>query len=92
MIVINNKKCQANFVTKLTDKILCLMSPKGNSPQAGACSGDSGGPFTVKKGEKHELVGVSSFVNGLGCTDNQSTANGYTAVTKYVTWMKNKMR
>ena len=42
--------------------ILCAKNPiKGRS----TCSGDSGGPLTVKQDGKHVLVGVTS--KGFGC-------------------------
>ena len=47
----------------ITDEVLCAMPRDGEGH--GLCRGDSGGPLTVKNGEKHYLAGVTSF--GYGC-------------------------
>jgi len=55
-----------------------------------ACSGDSGGPFTIQTLEnRHYLAGVVSF--GLGCA--RATHPGvYTKVSTYVPWIKNALK
>ena len=58
------------YVDKIFDEMLCSLGKKDEGP----CNGDSGSPLTVKKGEKHYLVGVNSW--GFGCAtvskDNHS--------------------
>ena len=46
----------------ISTHILCAKSPDIGK---GTCSGDSGGPLTVKKDGQHVLVGVNS--GGFGC-------------------------
>ena len=46
----------------IVEHILCAKNPElGRS----TCTGDSGGPLTVKQGDRHILVGVTA--NGYGC-------------------------
>ncbi|XP_030757929.1 serine protease snake-like isoform X2 [Sitophilus oryzae] len=49
------------------------------------CQGDSGGPLSYKKGQKHHLVGITSFGKACGLARVPAV---YTRVSAYVPWIK----
>ena len=68
----NGSQCimkQDSFANRITPGMLCA---KGFNQDA--CNGDSGGPFTVKDGDQHSLVGVVSW--GVGCAASARVSYG----------------
>ena len=49
------------------------------------CQGDSGGPFTCPRNGTNYMFGITSF--GVGCNDKKYPG-AYTAVAKYLSWIK----
>ena len=52
----------SNYATMISADMLCVKPISGS-----ACSGDSGGPLTVKESGQHKLVGVVSW--SAGCAE-----------------------
>ena len=50
----------ANYSGLISEDMVCA-----GAAVLGSCQGDSGGPLTVKEGDQHSLVGVTS--GGFGC-------------------------
>ncbi|XP_064097295.1 transmembrane protease serine 9-like [Macrobrachium nipponense] len=80
-VVIESKKCEEKLPIKVTSGMLCAGTADGSQD---ACSGDSGGSLVVKEGERHTLVGITSFGYGCGRPD---TPGVYTRVTRYLNWI-----
>ena len=55
-------KTTSNYTTWISRDMLCVKPISGS-----ACSGDSGGPLTVKESGQHKLVGVVSW--SAGCAE-----------------------
>ena len=50
------------------------------------CSGDFGGPVTIQDADQRTTqIGVSSFINPLGCT--RGFPGGFTRVSVYLEWI-----
>ncbi|XP_063698476.1 trypsin-1-like [Culicoides brevitarsis] len=94
MRVISNDDCQAEydrastFKCNVTETMLCVASSEKN-PQAGACSGDSGGPIVLTN--TSTIVGIFSFSSmdtGSDCAIKPVLLDVFTRVSKYVDWIK----
>lgn len=70
-----------NYTTQNTVKVAVDAEAKGESPGAGACRGDSGGP--VLRGDSHsrDLVGIVSWSSGPLSSRVRSICGGFTAIT-----------
>ena len=70
-----------NYTTQNTVKVAVDAEAKGESPGAGACRGDSGGP--VLRGDAHsrDLVGIVSWSSGPLSSRVRSICGGFTAIT-----------
>ena len=51
--------------------------------------GDSGGPLVCKKGERFELIGLTSY--GKGCAGKR-TYGVYTKVSHYIDWISHSIQ
>ncbi|XP_034477651.1 serine protease 3-like [Drosophila innubila] len=80
--VIENADCAAVYGSIITNGILCVDTIDGKS----TCSGDSGGPLTLNSDKT--LIGLVSFGAAVGC--EQGLPAGFTRVTKYRGWIKDK--
>ncbi|XP_018008108.1 phenoloxidase-activating factor 3-like isoform X2 [Hyalella azteca] len=81
--LVDMQRCNASYAGILNDKQICAGGVKGED----SCEGDSGGPLvtTSKDGDKHLLIGLTSF-GGVLCGGHNSYAV-YTAVHKYRDWI-----
>ncbi|KAL9693689.1 hypothetical protein quinque_012974 [Culex quinquefasciatus] len=69
--------------SRITSNMLCAGKGKQDS-----CQGDSGGPLLVRKGDKHEIVGIVSW--GVGC-GRAGYPGVYTRVARYLPWIRANM-
>ncbi|CAG9800167.1 unnamed protein product [Chironomus riparius] len=69
---------------KVIDSQLCALSDKG----VDSCHGDSGGPVSYQKNNKHYLFGITSFGSGCGSSVFPSI---YTKVNRYLDWIEEEM-
>ncbi|KAJ2951560.1 hypothetical protein O0L34_g13709 [Tuta absoluta] len=65
----------------VTESTLCTNGFGG----VGICTGDSGGPLTIRYQEKDYLLGISSFVARDGCEIGLPSA--FTRVTSFIPWI-----
>lgn len=103
--VISNVACRIRFPTIIQDSTskfsglmlrrlvndVCFSSSVCTSGDSnvGACNGDSGGPLTVQEGGQSLLIGIASFVSGLGCESGWPT--GFARVSSFVPWFRARM-
>lgn len=83
--VVAKDLCRRWFAPKdmqLGDNMLCAGYEKGGRD---ACSGDSGGPLTLRNGTRWTLVGVIS--TGVACAKPRKPGI-YTAVAPYLPWIR----
>merc|ERR1712212_767202 len=59
---------------------ICAASNPGKT----ICSGDSGGPIQVQVGDNYHIIGVSSYVDQMGCTKREGV---YAKVAEYNSWI-----
>lgn len=72
----------ANYTLSVYDfETICAFS---GSIRQGVCRGDSGGPLVFE----NKLVGITSWAFGCG----QGAPDGFTRVSLYVDWVKNKIK
>ncbi|CRL05097.1 CLUMA_CG018152, isoform A [Clunio marinus] len=83
--VITNAACRIRFPGIIVDSTICT----SGDGIVGACNGDSGGPLTVQRNGESMLIGVASFVSGLGCESGWPT--GWARVTSFVPWFRARM-
>ncbi|XP_055843947.1 collagenase [Episyrphus balteatus] len=84
LAVISNKECVSQYNKDIiTEKVICA---KGLDQET-VCTGDSGGPLVLKGSQI--IVGVTSFGPADGCETN--VAGGFTRVTKYLNWIRDKI-
>ena len=57
-------------------------------PGRDTCHGDSGGPLTLKQGDRYVLLGVTSY--GWGCADSQN-AGIFARVQGFLPWIAEKI-
>ncbi|KAL0878868.1 hypothetical protein ABMA27_003879 [Loxostege sticticalis] len=76
--VITNNVCRLGFPLVLHETNICT----SGIGQVGTCQGDSGGPLVVIRGNRHVLIGVTSFGFVLGCQVNFPSA--YARVTSFM--------
>merc|ERR1712083_1058053 len=83
----DNAKCKSTYGSTapagITETMLCAGKQGKDS-----CSGDSGGPFVIPKGDHWEQIGVVSW--GIGC-GKQHYPGVYTRVSHMMEWI-NKVR
>lgn len=83
--VITNLACRVRFPTIIQDSTICA-NGEGN---VGGCNGDSGGPLSVQSNGQSLLVGVTSFVSGVGCERGFPT--GFARVSSFIPWIQSHM-
>nr|AAX62028.1 chymotrypsin-like serine protease [Ostrinia nubilalis] len=76
--VLSNSECRLGFPLILQDSNICTSGIGG----VGTCSGDSGGPLYITRGNGNVLIGVTSFGIALGCQVNFPAA--YARVTSFM--------
>lgn len=82
--VIPNEECIKEYNKDIiTEKVICA---KGLDQET-VCSGDSGGPLVLKGSQT--VVGVTSFGPAEGC--ETKVPGGFTRITKYLDWIKEKI-
>lgn len=70
-----------NYTTQNTVKVAVDAEAKGESPGAGACRGDSGGPVLRGNARSRDLVGIVSWSSGPLNTRERRICGGFTAIT-----------
>lgn len=83
--VITNLACRIRFPTIIQDSTICA-NGEGN---VGGCNGDSGGPLSVQNNGQSLLVGVTSFVSGVGCERGFPT--GFARVSSFIPWIQSHL-
>ncbi|KAG6445775.1 hypothetical protein O3G_MSEX004117 [Manduca sexta] len=83
--VIDNIECFLNYPAHVFPSTICT-SGVGH---IGPCQSDSGGPLSTFVDGRPVLIGVTSFVSGLGCQAGRPA--GYARVTSYVPWIQTRM-
>lgn len=75
------------FNTKIMNGQLCA----GGVVGVGVCQGDDGGPLTLQMGDdnQHNLIGVSSFVNGCG---QDGVPAVFADISYFRDWIECKMK
>lgn len=69
--------------------IVCTSGTGSGGNNVGACNGDSGGPLTIQRNGQSVLIGIASFVSGVGCEAGWPT--GFARVTSFVPWFNARM-
>ncbi|KAI5636488.1 trypsin domain-containing protein [Phthorimaea operculella] len=72
----------ANFVR---DTNICTSGNGG----VGICTGDSGGPLTIRDQDRDILIGVTSFMSTNGCEFGQPSV--FTRVTSFIPWIQSHL-
>lgn len=70
-----------NYTTANTVKVAVDAEARGESPGAGACRGDSGGPVLRGAGDSRDLVGIISWSSGPLNSRIRRICGGFTAIT-----------
>lgn len=70
-----------NYTTANTVKVAVDTANRGETPGAGACRGDSGGPVMRGKGASRDLVGIVSWSSGPLSSHSRRICGGFTAIT-----------
>jgi secreted trypsin-like serine protease len=70
-----------NYTTQNTVKVAVDAEARGESPGAGACRGDSGGPVLRGGAHSRDLVGIVSWSSGPLNSRVRSICGGFTAIT-----------
>lgn len=70
-----------NYTTQNTVKVAVDAEAKGETPGAGACRGDSGGPVLRGEIRSRDLVGIVSWSSGPLNTRERRICGGFTAIT-----------
>ncbi|WP_108051037.1 trypsin-like serine protease [Bosea sp. 124] len=70
-----------NYTTQNTVKVAVDAEAKGESPGAGACRGDSGGPVLRGNAHSRDLVGIVSWSSGPLNSRARRICGGFTAIT-----------
>lgn len=83
--LLSNATCKSDFAkvgvpTDLDVEVCAMADDKG------ACSGDSGGPLIVTRGDYEIVIGLVSW--GVECADTAAYPDVYTRVSTYVDWIK----
>lgn len=68
---------------------VCTSGAGTGGANVGACNGDSGGPLTLQRQGQSMLIGIASFVSGVGCESGWPT--GFARVTSFVPWFRARM-
>lgn len=77
--------CEGKLIDcwEITSHMLCAVMDGGD-----ACLDNAGGPLTVRDGERHVLVGISSF--GRDCKDPR-TPKVYVRVSEFLSWISEQV-
>ncbi len=70
-----------NYTTQNTVKVAVDIESRGETPGAGACRGDSGGPVIRGPARSRDLVGIVSWSSGPLKTRARLICGGFTAIT-----------
>jgi secreted trypsin-like serine protease len=70
-----------NYTTQNTVKVAVDAENRGETPGAGACRGDSGGPVLRGDARSRDLVGIVSWSSGPLKTQAKRICGGFTAIT-----------
>ena len=70
-----------NYTTQNTVKVAVDIQARGETPGAGACRGDSGGPVLRGNARSRDLVGIVSWSSGPLKTRARLICGGFTAIT-----------
>ncbi|MCO5092545.1 trypsin-like serine protease [Bosea sp. (in: a-proteobacteria)] len=70
-----------NYTTQNTVKVAVDVEGRGETPGAGACRGDSGGPVLRGPARSRDLVGIVSWSSGPLKTQARRICGGFTAIT-----------
>lgn len=70
-----------NYTTQNTVKVAVDVENRGETPGAGACRGDSGGPVLRGGARSRDLVGIVSWSSGPLKTQAKRICGGFTAIT-----------
>jgi secreted trypsin-like serine protease len=70
-----------NYTTQNTVKVAVDTEGLGETPGAGACRGDSGGPVLRGTARSRDLVGIVSWSSGPLKTQARRICGGFTAIT-----------
>ena len=79
-----------NYTTQNTVKVAVDVESRGETPGAGACRGDSGGPVLRGTARSRDLVGIVSWSSGPLKTRARRICGGFTAITpvsEYRNWI-----
>jgi len=79
-------KRRSNYATWISSDMLCVKPVSGS-----ACSGDSGGPLTVKESGQHKLVGVVSWSAGCAVAERGTLYDVYAEVAQFREWIDYKI-
>jgi secreted trypsin-like serine protease len=84
-----------NYTTQNTVKVAVDAEAKGETPGAGACRGDSGGPVLRGDIRSRDLVGIVSWSSGPLNTRERRICGGFTAITpisEHRVWITDRPR
>lgn len=70
-----------NYTTQNTVKVAVDVEARGETPGAGACRGDSGGPVLRGPAHSRDLVGIVSWSSGPLSSRVRLICGGFTAIT-----------
>jgi len=79
-----------SYTTQNTVKVAVDVEARGETPGAGACRGDSGGPVLRGSARSRDLVGIVSWSSGPLNTRARRICGGFTAITpvsEYRNWI-----
>ncbi|XP_077997970.1 uncharacterized protein LOC144451072 isoform X2 [Glandiceps talaboti] len=82
--VVDHNLCGDRHVHIVTNNMFCAGPPRGMEGRD-ACSGDSGGPYVKKSGDRFYLLGIVSW--GVGCA-TPNLPGVYTAVHRFYDWIR----